>query len=215
VKSIDRRLQSLFLVTATLACLGVFLEWLPSRGVEDSTPPAAAPVESEARARSDHADLPQHERELARLFQSAVVMLHARRYEYALVALDRVLLLAPEMPEAHVNRGFALLGAQRPELAAEAFTRAIDLRRDQTNAYYGLGVAHEEMGDRPSALGAMRAFVHLAAPDDPFVRKARAALWEWQNAGSADPSSQHVTPPLASGPTASLAAAAPNESREE
>jgi len=31
----------------------------------------------------------------------------------------------------------------------------------------------------------MRTFVHLSPAGDPYVRKARAALWEWQ-AASAD-----------------------------
>lgn len=39
----------------------------------------------------------------------------------------------------------------------------------------------EAQGDIGGALGAMRTFVHLSPPDDPYVRKARAALWEWQS----------------------------------
>ncbi|MBW2724311.1 MAG: tetratricopeptide repeat protein, partial [Deltaproteobacteria bacterium] len=100
---------------------------------------------------------------------------------HALVALRQVLLLAPRMPEAHSNRGFALLGLKRAELAEQAFQQALEINRQQLNAYYGLAIAREEMGDRPAALGAMRTFVHLADAEDPFVRKARAALWEWQN----------------------------------
>jgi hypothetical protein len=57
------------------------------------------------------------------------------------------------------------------------------LRPEQANAYYGLAVALEALGDRPGALGAMRSFVHLAKEGDPWVPKARAALWEWQAAG--------------------------------
>ena len=48
-------------------------------------------------------------------------------------------------------------------------------------------MASEALGDMPAALGAMRSFVHLAPPDDPFVTRARSALWEWQSAGAPAP----------------------------
>ena len=111
-------------------------------------------------------------------------MLHARQYEHAVTALHRLLEIAPEVPEVHVNMGFALHGLSRYAAARDFFQGAIELRPQQTNAYYGLAIALEGLGDRPGALGAMRTFVHLAARDDPWLPKARAALWEWQS-GSA------------------------------
>lgn len=120
--------------------------------------------------------------ELRQRFQQAVAMLHAKRYDYAITALHRVLELAPRMPEAYVNMGFALLGKKRYRAARDFFQAAIDLRPYQDNAYWGLAVALEGLGDLEGAVGAMRTFIHLA-PSDPrtesFVRKARAALWEW------------------------------------
>lgn len=113
-------------------------------------------------------------------FQQGVIMLHAREYEHAMTAFHRVLQLAPTMPEAHVNTGFALVGLQRyPE--AEAFFRtATDLRPEQTNAYYGLAMALEGKGDLPAAVAAMQAYMHLSKPDDRHRRKAEAAIWEWR-----------------------------------
>ena len=32
-----------------------------------------------------------------------------------------------------------------------------------------------------AARGAMRTYAHLAPKDDPFRRKAEAALWEWES----------------------------------
>ena len=84
------------------------------------------------------------------------------------------------MPEAHVNMGYAMLGLMRFSAARDFFSGAIELRPAQANAYYGLALALDGLNDRPGALGAMRTFVHLAKPDDAFVRKARSALWEWQ-----------------------------------
>lgn len=115
-------------------------------------------------------------------FQQGVVMLHAKQYEHALTAFHRVLQLAPDMPEAHVNMGFALLGLKRFKEAADFFDSATQLRPNQVNAYYGLAVALEGMGDLRGALEAMEAYAHLAKPSDPFLAKANAAIWEWRSA---------------------------------
>lgn len=119
-------------------------------------------------------------REIDSRFKQGAVMLHARRYEHALTAFHRVLELDPALPEAHVNAGFALLGMKEHAKARAFFGSAIDLRPRQANAYYGLAVASEALGDLPAARGAMRTFLHLAPKDDPYRRKAEAALWEWQ-----------------------------------
>lgn len=122
------------------------------------------------------------EEELRIRFEQGVTMLHMRQYQYALTAFHRVLTLAPEMPEAHVNMGYALLGLEQWEAARSFFEGAIGLKRDQMNAYYGLALSLEALGDVPGALGAMQAYVHRAAPDDPFRPRAEAALWEWREA---------------------------------
>lgn len=113
-------------------------------------------------------------------FQQGVAMLHIGQYDHAITALHRVLELAPEMPEAHVNMGFALLGQSRHKPAADFFRSAIDLRADQRNAYYGLALASEGMGERSAALGAMRTYVHLAPEGDRHRNKALAYLVEWE-----------------------------------
>ncbi len=113
-------------------------------------------------------------------FEQAVVMLHAKQYEHAITALQRVLQLSPNLVDAHVNMGYALLGLERYEEAVNFFDKATTLRPYQSNAYWGLGVALEQRGDFQGALGAMRTYVHLSPPEDPHVRKARAAMWEWE-----------------------------------
>ncbi|MBL0122590.1 MAG: hypothetical protein IPP88_07595 [Betaproteobacteria bacterium] len=139
----------------------------------------------EARAHEHQSDAKA--REVERRFKEAVLMLHAKQYEHALTALHRVLEFAPAMPEAHANMGYTMLGLKRFVAARDFFSSAIELRPMQANAYYGLALAFEAENDRARAIGAMRSFVHLAKPDDPFVRKARAALWEWQSASERSP----------------------------
>ena len=117
--------------------------------------------------------------EIQQRFQQGVIMLHAKQHSHAMTAFHRVLELDPAMPEAHVNMGFALIGLKRYSAARDFFDSAIALRKEQVNAYYGLAVALDGLDDRPAAIGAMRTYVHLSRPDDPYRRKAQAALWEW------------------------------------
>lgn len=124
----------------------------------------------------------QQARETKARFEQAVTMLHAKQFEHAATALHRVLELAPRMPEAHVNMGFAMLGLKRHGVARDFFATAIELRPQQANAYYGLALAAEGAGDLESGLGAMRSFLHLSPANDPYRVRARAALWEWERA---------------------------------
>jgi tetratricopeptide (TPR) repeat protein len=146
-------------------------------------------------------DLAAHSRirqaqELKLRFDEALVLLHAKRYPEAAATLGRVIELAPAMPEAHVNMGFAMLGMNRSGEAAAVFQKAIALRSTQANAYYGLALAFEQQGDLEMALGAMRSYLHLSKKDDGYHAKARAALWEWeQRLGRLPPSPEGSTAP--------------------
>lgn len=125
------------------------------------------------------------ELEINARFKQAVIMLNHKKYDYAIKALHRVIELSPRMPEAHVNLGYAFLGGGDAKSARDFFMSAIELKQDQLNAYYGLAMAAEKLGDMEMALGAMRTYVHLSPKDDPFLAKARSALWEWQEARNA------------------------------
>lgn len=138
----------------------------------------------------------QEDPEIRARFEQGVVMLHAKRYEHAVTAFHRVLALSPKMPEAHVNMGYALHGLGRHRAAADFFTSAIALNKDQINAYYGLALASDSLGDLPAAVGAMRTYVHLTRPDDPYHRKGWAALWELESRLRAS----RGEPPLTVGP---------------
>lgn len=148
-------------------------------------------------------DLPSHasaqrEREVRERFDQAVVMLHARQYEHAVTALGRVVELAPRLPEAQVNLGFAWLGLHDGPRAQRAFEAAIDLRPAQANAYYGLAMALEQRGELQTALGAMRSYLHLSRADDSHRARARAALWEWEQRLGRQP--RPTTPAQGPGP---------------
>ncbi|OHC70572.1 MAG: hypothetical protein A3H93_13300 [Rhodocyclales bacterium RIFCSPLOWO2_02_FULL_63_24] len=121
-------------------------------------------------------------KEINTRFQQGLVMLHARQYDHALTAFHRVLQLSPAMPEAYVNAGFALIGMKRFREAHDFFEGATALRVRQVNAYYGLAIALEGMHELPAAIAAMETYLHLTKADDPYRRKAEAAIWEWREA---------------------------------
>ncbi len=143
-------------------------------------PPSVMPAPSVNATPPPKGPSTERERRITERFQQAVAMLHAKRYDYAITALDAVLGMSPDMPEAYVNMGYAFIGLKEYGPASKAFERAIDLRLNQYNAYYGLAVALEGLNEYEAALGAMRSYIHLAPPNDPYITKARAAVWEWE-----------------------------------
>jgi len=176
------RLTASLIAFSIVAGLGGLIAYWPSPAplpLERPTASAKAAPEQPLSPNQAHA-LEKRRAEVKARFDQGIVMLHAKRYDYALTAFHRVLELAPDIPEAHVNLGYTLLGLERPKEAYAFFDSATVLRPWQANAYYGMAEALEAMGDRSGAVGAMRTFVHLAQKDDPFVRKANAALWEWE-----------------------------------
>lgn len=176
-RSRDARWRALALTAAVIAAGGIVIS-----GASDGSlfgwrlSTTAAPAGDRGRAADRTLE------EIGQRFQQGVVMLHAKRHEHALTAFHRVLELDPAMPEAHVNMGFALIGLQRYSAARDFFESAITLRKGQVNAYYGLALALDGIGDRPGAIGAMHTYVHLSRPEDPYLRKAQAALWDWEAA---------------------------------
>jgi Flp pilus assembly protein TadD len=163
-------------ILASAAALWAIAAALVGPGREVAVPGPGVTVDRAAHQREKKAD------ETRVRFEQAVVMLHARQYRHAVTALHRVLELAPELPEAHVNMGYALLGLQRADAARDFFESAIALRPAQANAYYGLAMAQEARGDLESALGAMRSYLHTSSANDAHRSRARAALWEWERA---------------------------------
>lgn len=170
----DGRRSGALLTVAIVLLGGALVQGLggPSGYAPEPPDPKTAPA---AHARS------AREAEVRRRFDEGVAMLHARQYGHAITALHRVLELSPQMPEAHVNMGFAMLGSGKPKAARDFFEGATALKVDQANAYYGLALAWEAEGDLEMAMGAMRSYLHLARSEsDDHLRRARAALWEWE-----------------------------------
>lgn len=184
MSSLDVRRPAMLVTIATVLVLGAALAWWPEAARWASSPFEAG-IRTDGRA--EHAEK-QRQIEIRSRFDQGVVMLHAKQYEHAITAFHRVLELAPQLPEAHANMGFALLGKERFAAARDFFESATSLRHDQINGYYGLAIALKGLDDLPGALGAMRVYLHRAPADDPFRPKARALVSEWASTSLPDPS---------------------------
>lgn len=161
----DLRIVGLVVTVALVAGGGYLLD----RWINDSGKP-------DLKAHVDE----KRKEEIDLRFKQGVIMLHAKQYDHAVTAFHRVLQLAPKMPEAHANMGFAMLGQKHYKEALDFFDGATELNRNQLNAYYGMAEAYEGLGDYRGALESMEAWLHRAKPDDPFRRRAEAGVWEWR-----------------------------------
>jgi tetratricopeptide (TPR) repeat protein len=162
---------------AVLAAAGALVAGWPAPAGPGA---ASAPIDmGSLEARRLHARQ-QREQEIASRFARGVALLNARQYQEAASEWHRVLELAPQLPEAHVNMGFTMIGLQRHAIARDFFGVAIDLNKQQLNAYFGLAVALDGLGDRAGALGAMRSYVHLSKGEDRYRPKAQAAIRAWE-----------------------------------
>ena len=72
--------------------------------------------------------------------------------EGAMSDFDAALAIDPNQPEAYLNKGVALIRKDNPDAALPLFTIALEKKtRRPALAYYGRGIAHEELGNIKSA----------------------------------------------------------------
>ena len=164
----SRYILAALLLTAAVVLFG----WALNSWITGS---AALPLPTSAIEKNIDNDLEQ-------LFAAAVRHMQQRQYQQALNLWHRAFVMAPDIPEIKVNMGFSLYELGEYATARDFFIDAMEQNAYQANAYYGLAITSEKMGDLEGALGAMRSYIHLAADeqDEKFVRLARSALWEWE-----------------------------------
>ena len=174
-RRVDKRRTVIPLALVLTMVGGALLSVYVSRdAIQSAAEQPAAGADAHAFLEDDRA------RRAHQSFQQGVAMLQAGEFDYAITAMHEVLAIYPALPEAHVNMGYALLGAGEPCAAADFFDSATDLRPSLHNAYYGLGLAEREIGNDKAALAAMQAYTHLAAEDERHLPGAKEMIWELQ-----------------------------------
>lgn len=166
----DKRLKTLLLVISVASIMAILLQ--TRSGLEKSIPNSVKYSEVENPRQFD----------LETTFSEAALLLDTKHYQHALELFTEIIKHAPHLPEAYVNRGYALIGLGQYQQAKINFNKAIDLNNQQLNAYFGLALSNEADGDLESAIGTMKVYVHLAEKDDTYAKRAWAAIWEWEEA---------------------------------
>lgn len=81
-----------------------------------------------------------------------ILRLRLGNVDSAIADFDRAISMNPNMPEAYLNKGSALVRLGQANAALPLFSKALENRtRKPAYAYYGRGVAHEELGNIKSA----------------------------------------------------------------
>lgn len=100
-------------------------------------------------------------------FQLGYAYTALERHEDAVREYRRATEIAPQMAEAHLNLGLALLDRD-PEAAVPAFERAAELLPERARPHFLLGLARERAGQPAEAVEAYRRAVELDADDFEF-----------------------------------------------
>ncbi|HEB66896.1 MAG TPA: tetratricopeptide repeat protein [Gammaproteobacteria bacterium] len=164
----DVRLRALGLTLAMIAITGALVWYLPGR-------PGKTPA-------TDGFDVTRHmqAQRVATRFREAVNLLHTGHHAEAVLAWEDVIAMAPTLPEARVNLGYAHLGLGQAAEAEQAFRAALALRESQANAHYGLALALAKQQRMAEARAAMRRFLRYSGPGDPYLARAHELLKQWQ-----------------------------------
>ena len=160
-----------------------------------------ATVEHVAEPASVEKRLPEGVGDFAAAFRAGLRNFQAGDAHAAARAFEKAVSIRPHEVQSKVNLGFAYIEMDRPAEALTLFNRALEIAPMTPNAYYGVAEAMEAMGDLEGAMGAMRTFLHLADDQDPFRRRAMAALWEWQETAALRAGQENeAAPPAAEKP---------------
>jgi cytochrome c-type biogenesis protein CcmH len=149
----------------------------------------------------------------------APVYLQLGRFQDAVSARRKVLVLGGETADKQADLGEALTAAANGIVTAEAksaFERAVALDAQEPKARFFIGVAAEQDGDRAKAAAIWQDMLKSAPVDAPWVTTVTRALAEIGVAPSA-PSAVAAAPPPAGapGPNASDVAAASQMSEQD
>lgn len=171
------RLRAFCLIVSVFVLVPLILAGLPRNLSFAATVPAA----QGATHRPDG----ERQRELAARFEQGVAMLQRGEFEHAVAAFHRVLVLAPVLPEAHLNMGFALYELNDYQGAQRFFEGAKALAPDFLNVEYGLAISLFAQGKTIGAVHHMARYLSGLKQDDPFRKVAEEKMEKMKSALSA------------------------------
>lgn len=169
------RARAFFLILSVLALVMLVPPSLPG----NFTFTAASPVSHGSDPVQEDG---KRQRELSARFQQGVAMLQLGEYEHAVTAFHRVLVIAPGLPEAHLNMGFALYELKDYQGAQRFFEGAKALAPDFHNVEYGLAVSLFAQDKTVEAVHHMARYLGKLKKDDPFREVAEGKMKKMESA---------------------------------
>lgn len=134
-------------------------------------------------ATAHHGIVPGDSKRLAEVraeFDRGVVLLRQGQFDAAASAFHRVLVLAPTLPEGHLNMAFTLYEMGNLSGARKFFESARALDRRMSGADYGIALVTFAEGDRDRAVVLMRRYLEDLPQTDPNRAKALRRLAEME-----------------------------------
>ena len=119
----------------------------------------------------EHAQTRSRE-EMRLRFAQGVQMLQVGEFEHAITAFHRVLAIEPQLPEAHLNMGFAFFELKNYAAAERFFLGTQALRPDMAAAFYGLAISRAARNDDELAIKDIERFLSMTSDADAFHAKA-------------------------------------------
>ncbi len=154
----------------------------PIRAGEGYARPGEIPPEELAARLEDlQRQIDQNPRDPFLYLEMGNLLYQAERWEEASGAYYQAFELAPELADAHYNKGVVLLYMREPEEALGEFMRALELRGGEGDPplYYNLGLTHAVLGHRREAVTALREFLQRWPQEDAWRKRALEVLRRW------------------------------------
>lgn len=114
-------------------------------------------------------------------FDRGVLFLRQGQFDAAAGAFHRVLVLAPKLPEGHLNMAFTLYELGDLAGARKFFESAHALDPRLSGADYGIALVTFAEGDRDRAIALMRRYLARLPDSDPNRAKALRRLAEMED----------------------------------
>ena len=139
-----------------------FLLWAPCVFLAPAQDPSSKTSDPVAQAKS--------------VYSQGIQALQQGDLDSAQAAFEKVVRLAPKIPEGHNSLGWVLLARDQVEPAIHQFQTAIKLKPDFSQAHINLSNAFVRKGDASGAVRESREAVRLAPADSESRRTLAHAL---------------------------------------
>jgi tetratricopeptide (TPR) repeat protein len=192
----DRRVLAIVITVLVVAALGYGFQQMPGAAiVADTSAERNMNQLADSIAAREDLDIPVPVEEqieptqpdastIRQKLKEASDLIRAKRHDDAIRHLNQSREQLKDAPQTYLVLGRALEGKRDYAAARDFYNAALERNPALSDAYWGYATSSESLGDLPSALGAMRSYLHTESDADPYrkrIAQARSAIWEWES----------------------------------